>query len=98
MHRCKCPGVDAPLTFWTGPASEFRIVCLDNLTAIYDRASGQTHVVVEPVPQILSALSEGDAGVSELLDRLGRTDTLESRTLLLQRLQELLEIGLIASR
>ena len=35
-----------------------RIVPLDALTLVYHRASGITHVVDAPVPEILEALSE----------------------------------------
>ncbi len=35
-----------------------RVVELDTLTAIYHRASGITHVVASPVPELLAALAE----------------------------------------
>lgn len=74
------------------------MVTLDSLTAIYHRASGQTHVVSEPVPEILAALMTGDAELPELVERLNLPNTGDTRILLSQRLQELVGTGLVARR
>lgn len=74
------------------------MVSLDSLTAVYHRASGQTHIVSEPVPEILAALSVGEAEIPELLERLDVAETSETRALLRGRLQELLSVGLISLR
>jgi PqqD family protein of HPr-rel-A system len=66
---------------------------LDGLTAIYHRPSGQTHIVTEPVPEILAELVEAKT-VPALLAQLGLTDT--DRAALEARLAELLVIGLVA--
>lgn len=34
---------------------------LDDITILYHRPSGQTHMAVSPVPEILAALDQGDA-------------------------------------
>jgi PqqD family protein of HPr-rel-A system len=78
------------------PPELLRIVPLDSLTAIYHRASGQTHIVAEPVPELLSALGEGACAVSALALRLGLDDTNETRALLTERLDELVTTGLVA--
>lgn len=98
MRRCRCRGGDGRLTYCVTPAGGLRIVPLDSLTAIYHRASGQTHVVSEPVPEILGALMTGDAELPTLVARLNLADTAATRTVLLERLQELVVAGLVARR
>jgi PqqD family protein of HPr-rel-A system len=83
------------LTYRADPPEGLRIVPLDSLTAIYHRASGQTHVVAEPVPEILAAFGEGAADVSGLFARLGLPEIAETRALLLERLEELVATGLV---
>lgn len=75
------------------PPESLRIVTLDSLTAIYHRRSGQTHVVAEPVPDILAALHQGDAALATLAARLG----IEDVATLAVRLRELTETGLVAT-
>ncbi len=84
------------MTYRAGPPGGLRIVPLDSLTAIYHRASGQTHVVAEPVPEIMAALNAGDCDVAGLLARLSLADTADSRALLAERLDELVATGLVA--
>jgi PqqD family protein of HPr-rel-A system len=83
------------LAYRADPPEGLRIVSLDTLTAIYHRASGQTHVVAEPVPEILAALGKGGADVPALITRLGLPDTGETRALLAERLDELVATGLV---
>ena len=73
-----------------------RIVPLDSLTAIYHRASAQTHVVTEPVPEILAVLRSGAQDVEGFLEVLGLTDDAGTRALLTERLDELVATGLVA--
>lgn len=54
------------------------LVALDALDLIYHRASGTTHVVSAPVPEILEALAEGPASAAEIVVRLARTHDLEA--------------------
>ena len=96
MPRCKCRGAEAGLTYRADPPEGLRIVPLDSLTAIYHRASGQTHVVAEPMPEILAALSEGAADVPALIARFGIADSEKTRALLNERLKELVATGLVA--
>lgn len=78
------------------PAS-LRIVPLDVLTAIYHRASGQTHIVEAPVPEILAALGDEVLDVNAILDRLARDYALvdPDPAALADRLEELAAAGLV---
>ena len=73
-----------------------RIVPLDSLTLIYHRASGITHVVDSPVPEILAALAEPMDGAT-LLDALAeRYDLVDADPMALAvRLDELAAAGLV---
>jgi PqqD family protein of HPr-rel-A system len=75
------------------PPDTVQIVSLDSLTAIYHRRSGQTHVVSEPMPEILAALQNGPADVATLAAQLGVDDV----ATLTVRLDELVEIGLVTA-
>jgi PqqD family protein of HPr-rel-A system len=83
--------VDEARYLATAPET-LRIAGLDGLTAIYHRASAQTHIVAEPVPAILSALTEAITA-PDLLAALG-AEAGEAEALA-ERLAELEAIGLI---
>jgi PqqD family protein of HPr-rel-A system len=68
-----------------------KAVALDALTVLYHRRSAATHIVAEPVPEILAALGEGDADLDALARRLGVDD----REALSARLDELVATGLV---
>ncbi|MBK8629035.1 MAG: HPr-rel-A system PqqD family peptide chaperone [Sphingomonadales bacterium] len=48
-----------------------RVTPLEGLTALYHRPSGQTHVVAEPVPEILTALAGAALSLDDLLAAMG---------------------------
>ncbi|WP_294263225.1 HPr-rel-A system PqqD family peptide chaperone [uncultured Sphingomonas sp.] len=77
--------------------ASLRIVPLDVLTALYHRASGQTHIVEAPVPEILAALGEETLDVHAILDRLARDYALvdPDPAALADRLEELAAAGLV---
>ncbi len=79
------------------PLATLRIVPLDEMTLIYHRASGQTHVVAPPVPELIEVLDESPADVATLLARLAeRFDLGDPDALALAaRLDELADIGLV---
>jgi PqqD family protein of HPr-rel-A system len=86
------------VTLYRAAAPEtLRIVPLDALTLIYHRASGITHVVDAPVPEMLEALAGDDLSVDQLLARLAaRYDLLDADPLALAvRLDELVQAGLV---
>lgn len=72
-------------------------VTLDGLSAIYHRASGATHVIAEPVPQILEAFGDDTLTLAELLTRLGAAYDLANADegALSARLNELVALGLV---
>ena len=74
-----------------------RIVPLDALTLIYHRASGITHVVDAPVPEILEALADEALSVDALLAHLARDyDLIDADPMALAvRLDELAAAGLV---
>ena len=76
------------------------IVPLDALTAVYHRPAGATHLLVEPAPEILSALAEGKADVATLLARLAERFELDAdaHDAIVARLDELVAAGLVATR
>jgi PqqD family protein of HPr-rel-A system len=83
------------VTFRADPPGGLRIVPLDSLTGVYHRASGQTHVVAEPMPEILATLGVREADLPELIRRLALIDTADTRELLTERLDELIATGLV---
>jgi len=86
------------MTSYRAAAPEtLRIVPLDALTLVYHRASGITHVVDAPVPEMLEALGRDALSVDQLLARLSeRYDLLDADPAALAiRLDELVEAGLV---
>ena len=79
------------------PEGGLLVAPLDEFTAVYHRASGITHLLTEPAPQILAILGEGALSLDALLDRLARDYDLEhaDRAALAARLDELVEAGLV---
>jgi PqqD family protein of HPr-rel-A system len=91
------------MAVWRVAPAEMRVaVALDSLTALYDRRSGQTHVLASPLPEILTALDAGPADAEQLVVRLSktfdlRTDNADARVVLQARLQELAGLGLLTA-
>ncbi len=97
-----------PQLLYRGPPENGLLIApLDEFTAVYHRASGITHLLTEPAPQILAALGEDALSLDALLDRLGRDYDLADgnredgdledgdRAALASRLDELVEAGLV---
>jgi PqqD family protein of HPr-rel-A system len=85
---------------WHAPATDRLIVApLDSLTALFDRASGQTHLLAAPSPEILVALAAGPATAAELVARLSATFDLsadgDTASVIAARLHELAALGLV---
>lgn len=78
-------------------SATLRIVPLDELTVIYHRASGITHVVDAPVPEILDALGHEPLSLEDLLAKLARDYELldADPAALAARLGELIASGLV---
>ena len=88
-----------PDALYRGPPEDGLLIApLDAFTAVYHRASGITHLLTEPAPQILAILQEGALSLDLLLDRLEPDYDLAdgTREALAARLDELIEAGLVA--
>lgn len=76
-----------------------RVEPLGDLTAIFDRRSMQTHLVTQPMPEILAALVEGACPVAVLAARLADRFDLDgagdATAILTERLEELAAMGLV---
>lgn len=82
------------------PADFAPPVLFDGFTLVYHRRSGQTHMLAEPVPEILAALAEGDADPAEIVRRLGRTHGVldgegDVEAVIAAHMAELAELGLV---
>ena len=79
------------------PAATLRIVPLDTLTLVYHRASGITHVVDSPVPELLEALGQDALTLDATLAALAAAHDLidPDRDALAARLDELVAAGLV---
>lgn len=81
------------------PADQRLIEPLDALTLVFQRRSGITHMVAEPVPQMLSAMGDDAIDATTLVTRLTAQfdlgDTAEAETVIAARLEELAELGLV---
>ena len=91
------------MSVWHPPApGRLLIAPLDLTTAVYDRASGQTHVLTPPLPELLVVLDGGPADTAAIVARLAaRYDVADgdaAEALITERLRELAALGLIERR
>jgi PqqD family protein of HPr-rel-A system len=80
------------------PPELIRSVELEGLTLVYQRRSGQTHIVAPPAPQILEALAAGPADPDEVARRMGESFDVEAEdpaAVISARLAELESAGLV---
>ncbi|MET0370919.1 MAG: HPr-rel-A system PqqD family peptide chaperone [Sphingobium sp.] len=82
------------------PDDALIVRALGDLTLIYHRPAGQTHLVISPVPEILAALREaGGASAETLRALLARAFDLgapqEAVPALSRQLEELSALGLV---
>lgn len=73
---------------------------LDTFTAIFHRASGTTHLLTSPAPEILAILGAEAMSLDALLVRLERDfDVADAdATALAARVDELVAVGLLAQQ
>ncbi|MBB4641675.1 HPr-rel-A system PqqD family peptide chaperone [Rhizorhapis suberifaciens] len=80
-------------------AADLVIRPLDELSLIYHRPSGITHIVASPVPEILGAMKDDDLDPGELLERLSQLYEFGMHSdlpaVIHARLEELASLGLI---
>ncbi len=83
-------------------AGALRIEPLGDLTAIFDRRSMQTHLVVAPMPEIIAAMGDTPCDAGALAERLaamfdlGDAGGADIAAVLRERLAELAALGLVA--
>uniref|UniRef100_UPI0035CA2239 HPr-rel-A system PqqD family peptide chaperone n=1 Tax=uncultured Sphingomonas sp. TaxID=158754 RepID=UPI0035CA2239 len=80
-------------------AESLDIVHLDSFAAVYHRASGITHLLTAPAPEILATLGEAGMTRAMLLERLAIDFALGDgdAAVLRERLDELVASGLVAT-
>ncbi|WP_188237047.1 HPr-rel-A system PqqD family peptide chaperone [Sphingopyxis sp. LK2115] len=83
------------------PRGALRIEPLGELTAIFDRRSMQTHLVVAPLPEMLALMGDGPCDAALLAKRLETAfdldDVEDVRARVAERLAELAAMGLVAA-
>ena len=89
-----------PKPLYQAEPAEARIVePLDMMTLIYQRRSGITHMVGEPVPQMLKAMGsdaiDAETLAARLADRFDLGEQADATMLIAERLEELAGLGLV---
>src|SRR3546814_13198134 len=92
-HRCKCRAAEAVTGYARVPAAEIVGVALDDFTALYHLASGITHLVTSPVPELLDVLGEAPLGLVEIAARLAAVFGVEDEEAVAGRIAALNEAG-----
>ena len=81
------------------PPGVLRVEPLGDLTAIFDRRSMQTHIVVSPMPEILTAMGADACNAAMLAVRLAAAFDFDGeddvQPILAERLGELAAMGLV---
>lgn len=85
---------------WRAPDSAVtKAVWLDDIVALYHRPSGQTHLLAEPLPQILGAFGNHTLTLSELQSVLAAQHEMDGESAALEaRLAELVASGLLVTK
>lgn len=83
------------------PPEALRIEPLGELTVIFDRRSMQTHLVTQPMPEILEAMAGEACNAAMVAERLAAVFDLEGQedtgVLVAERLAELAAMGLVTA-
>ena len=94
--------VESSTPVWHAPTPErLRFEILDTLSLAYDRASGQTHLLASPLPELLELLAAGPATTAALEARMADAFDLGDQPvgpLIAERLAELAAMGLVEAR
>ena len=86
----------ADLKYAAPPPDCLIAVPLEEVTALFHRPSAMTHVVAEPVPEIIAALQPEPLLLTALLKKLEISDSADARASLAARLEELEASGLVS--
>ena len=92
--------MSATTAYRRNEADALSTCALDNLTLLYHRRSGQTHMVISPVPEILACLESGvPMTAAALHDDLARAYDLGPRDTAVEaisvHLETLADLGLV---
>lgn len=89
----------ADRAYRAAPPDALRIEALGELTAIFDRRSMQTHLVVSPMSEILAMMGEGACDAHAVAARLAAAfdigDASAAAVVVAERLVELADMGLV---
>ncbi len=89
----------ADRSYRAAPADALRVEPLGKVTAIFDRRSMQTHLVISPMPEILDAMGTDSCNAADLAERLAAAFDLgaaeDAGPILAERLAELAAMGLV---
>jgi len=93
-------GVDSAKIHYRAEPADARILRpLDVMTLVYQRRSGITHIVAEPVPQILDAMGEEPCSAAQIAKRLSHefdlSEAENAEKVIADRLAELAALGLV---
>lgn len=80
------------------PADQLLVQPLDTMTLIYQRRSGMTHIVAEPVPEILAVMGNDAVSAAQVAARLAARfdfDATDAEAIVASRLDELAALGLV---
>jgi PqqD family protein of HPr-rel-A system len=97
MHMA---GPQSP-TYKAEEADQLLVEPLDAMTLIYQRRSGITHIVAEPVPEILAIMGNDRLSAEDVATRLASTfelDAADAIAIIAARLEELAQLGLVERR
>lgn len=87
--------------WYAADLARLRFEPIDALTLVYDRASGQTHLLASPLPEILECLTDSPVTTADLVIRLTATFDLSDSNpvpIVGERLAELSAMGLVEAR
>ena len=87
-----------PTTYLRDENAQLVIEPLDAMTVIYHRRSGITHIVADPVPQILASMDTAPMTAADIARRIAATfevDVAEVEAVIAARLDEMAELGIV---
>lgn len=87
-----------PTTYLRDENAQLITEPLDAMTVIYHRRSGMTHMVAEPVPQILASMDTAPVTAADVARRLAAAfdiDAVEVEAVVAARLDEMADLGIV---
>lgn len=87
-----------PTTYSRDENAQLIVEQLDAMTVIYHRRSGITHIVAEPVPQILASMDAAPMTTAEIAQSITAAfdvNDAEVEPVIAARLEEMADLGLV---